>query len=440
MSIEISTILLFGSLIVLMALGVPLAFAMSGVAIVSTIFLWGPSALYNIPLSTITMTKSIVLTAIPLFIFMGLILERSGVADGLYEMMHRWAGPLPGGLALGTVAICTIFAAMTGVSGAAVVTMGIIALPAMLKRGYDKTIAIGPIMAGGALGILIPPSTMMVIYAWLCNESVGRLFAAGVFPGIFCAALFGGYVLIRCALNPKLGPPQPPEERSTWKERFASLKSVALPLALIVLVLGSIFFGVATPTEAAAVGAFGAFICALINRKMSFKDFREAVTRTFSVSGFILWIAMGATFFVAVYTAIGAPELIIKLVSAMPVSPWFIIIGMQIILLIMGCFIDTTGIAMITVPVFVPIVRALGFDPIWFGTIFVINMEMAFLTPPFGLDLFYMKGIAPKDVSMGDIYRAALPFVVLQLFGMITVMALPQLALWLPNLMFGIAK
>jgi len=229
----------------------------------------------------------------------------------------------------------------------------------------------------------------------------------------------------------------PVEQRSDWKRKAISLRAVILPILLVLAVLGSIFTGAATPTEAAAVGAFGAFICALVYRKLTWENFKEAVYRTFRLSGFIMWIALGASYFVAVYIAIGAPELIINLVTALKVSPWFVLIGMQFILIIMGMFIDTTGIAMITVPVFVPVIKILGFDPVWFGILFTINMEMAFLTPPFGFNLFYMKAVVPPGITMLDIYKSIIPFVALQMVGLIIIMIFPQLATWLPSLMMG---
>jgi len=316
------------------------------------------------------------------------------------------------------------------------VTMGIIALPAMLRRGYDKKLAMGSIMGGGALGILIPPSVVMVIYGLFSGESVGMLFMGGVFPGAILSALFCSYILIRSALQPKLAPSLPPEERVSWGEKLISLRAVILPILLVISVLGSIFLGIATPTEASAIGAFGAVVCAAVYRTLNWQMFKEAVYRTLRLSGMVIWIVFGAKCFASVYISLGAVELSSQIIEALPVGRWVILIGIQFTFLILGCFLDSAGIIMICTPVYVPIIKALGFDPIWFGILFVINMEMAFLTPPFGYNLFYMKGVAPKGITIGDIYRSIIPFVLLQATGLILVMIFPQLALWLPNMMF----
>jgi len=437
MSIELITVLLFATMLILLALGLPLAFALGGTGVIFIIFLWGPVALLNAPITVVQQMRTFVLIAIPLFIFMAMILERAGIADELYELMYRWMGPMRGGLAMGTVLICTLFAAMAGISGAATVTMGLVALPSMLKRGYNKHIAVGCIAAGGALGVLIPPSVMMVLYALFAEESVGRLFAGGVFPGLLLSSLFITYIGIRSFFQPELCPALPEDQRATWKEKFTSLRAVILPILLVVAVLGSIFGGVATPTESAAVGAIGAVVCSLILRRFTFKGLWEATVRTMKLTSMILWIVVGATIFVHIYTAVGAQDLVRNIIIALPVAPIVILIGIQLTFFIMGMFLDPTGIIMLTAPVFVPVAISLGWDPIWFGILYAVNMEMGFLTPPFGVNLFYLKGIVPKDISMADIYRAIVPFVGLQAIGLIIVILFPQIAVWLPNQIFG---
>ena len=438
MSIELITVLLFSTMLVLLALGLPLAFALGGTGVIFIFFLWGPVALLNAPVTVVGQMRTFVLIAIPLFIFMAMILERAGIADELYELMYRWMGGLRGGLAMGTVLICTLFAAMAGISGAATVTMGLIALPSMLKRGYNKQIAVGSIAAGGALGVLIPPSVMMVLYALFAEESVGRLFAGGVFPGLLLSTLFIIYIGIRSFLQPELCPALPEDQRATWKEKFTSLKAVILPMLLVVAVLGSIFGGVATPTEAAAVGVIGAFLCSIILRRFTWKGLGVATVRTMRLTSMILWIVVGATIFVHIYTAVGAQDLVRNIIIALPVSPVVILIGIQLTFFVMGMFLDPTGIVLLTAPVFVPVAVSLGWDPIWFGILYALNMEMAFLTPPFGVNLFYLKGIVPKDVTMMDIYKAIVPFVGLQAIGLILVILFPQIAVWLPNQIFGL--
>jgi tripartite ATP-independent transporter DctM subunit len=435
MSIEIITLLLFGALILLLALGLPLSFVLGGVGMVGCYFLWGSKGLFIAAAQTYGAMGKFTLLAIPLFIFMAMILERSGVAEDLYTMMHRWMGPLRGGLAIGTVLICTIFAAMAGISGAATVSMGLIALPAMLKRNYDKVIAMGCISGGGALGILIPPSVPMILYATLTGESVGGLFAGGLLPGILLAFLFVLYIGIRCFLQPSLGPALPKEERASWPEKLASLKAVILPFIIIIMVLGSIYAGVCTATEAAALGVLGAFISAGVYRKLTWTLVKESCYRTANLTVMIIWILIGAYCFTSVYTGTGAHELMEKLLLSIPGGRYGILFTMQAIFFVLGCILDPAGIIMICTPVFVPVITSLGFDPLWFGVLFIINMEMGYLTPPFGFNLFYMKAIVPPGITMGDIYRSIVPFVVLQGFGLLIVIMFPQIALWLPSLL-----
>ncbi len=435
MSIEVITLLLFGSLILFLALGLPLAFVLGGVGVVGCYFLWGPKGLFVAAAQTYGAMGKFSLLAIPLFIFMAMILERAGVADDLYAMMHRWMGPVRGGLAMGTVLICAIFAAMSGVSATATVSMGLIALPAMLKRKYDKIMAMGCICGGGALGILIPPSVPMIIYATLTGESIGGLFAGGILPGLLLTLIFILYIGIRCFFQPALGPALPKEERATWEEKFASLRAVVLPIMIILMVLGSIYAGVCTATEAAALGCLGAIISAAVYRKLNWQMFKESCFRTASLTAMIIWILIGAYCFTSVYTGTGAHELMEHLLLSIPGGRYAILFTMQIVFFILGCILDPAGIIMICTPVFVPVIKALGFDPLWFGVLFIMNMEMGYLTPPFGFNLFYMKAIAPPGVTMTDIYRSIVPFVILQGIGLVIVIIFPQIALWLPSLM-----
>jgi len=432
------TLVMFLAMVVVLATGLPLSFCLGGVGAVFIILLWGAkNSLMVVAYSAFTQTMNFTLVALPMFILMGNVLGRSGIADDLYTMIMRWMGPVRGGLAMGTVLICTLFAAMAGISGAATVSMGLIALPSMLKRGYDKRIAVGCISAGGALGILIPPSIPMILFGWIAQVSVGRLFLGGVMPGLLLSFLFCLYIGIRCYFQRHLGPALPPEERVTWGEKFVSLKMVILPILLVLAVLGSIFSGLATASEAGAVGAAGSLVCAAIYRKLNWAVVKEVTYETLRLTGMIMWIVIGAVCFTYVYTAIGAPQLMKELIATLPVSPWIVIIVIQLIYIVLGMFLDPTAIIMITVPVFVPVITALGFDPVWFGVLFVVNMEMAYLTPPFGFNLFYMKGVVPKSITMGDIYRSIIPFVGLQAVGLAIIMLFPQLVLWLPGLMFS---
>jgi tripartite ATP-independent transporter DctM subunit len=436
MSIELLTILFFVSLILFLALGLPLSFVLGGVSMVFIYGTWGPQAFYMVAAQTWGAMNKFTLVAIPLFIFMAMILERSGVANDLYEMMYLWFGPVRGGLAIGTVVICAIFAAMCGISGAAVVSMGTIALPSMLKRNYDKLLALGCINSGGGWGILIPPSVIMILYALISGESVGKLFAGGVFPGLMLLVMVSSYIGIRCYFQPHLGPSLPAEERGDWGRKLKAFKAVLLPMIIVLMVLGSIIGGITTPTEAAAMGVLGALISALVYRQLSWRLIEEAALRTLRLTGMIMWILFGAYCFSAAYHGMGAPRMIENLMTYIPGGPWGTIVFIQIVIFLLAMVLDPAGIMMITVPIFLPFVVAHGFDPLWFGILFVINMEIGYMTPPFGFNLFYLKGIVPPSISMGDIYRSVIPFTIVESAGLALVMIFPQIAIWLPYKVF----
>jgi tripartite ATP-independent transporter DctM subunit len=437
MSIESLTLIIFGLLIFYLILGAPLVFALGGTAVIATYFFWGPDALFMVASRTFSSANSFVFLAIPMFIFMGNMLDSSGIAQNLYSTIHKWMGGVRGGLAIGTVIICAVFAAMVGVSGAATVTMGLIALPAMLAHRYHKDIAIGCIASGGTLGVLIPPSVMMIILGFYTNTSIGRLFAGGIIPGFMLAVFFCVYIFIRCLFNKNLGPALSKEHRYTFTEKLISLKSLILPLLLIIGVLGSIFSGAATPSEAAAIGAFGSIVCSAVYGTLNWENIKKASITTLRLSCMVMWIIFGAAIFTNLYTAIGAQDFAHKLLTLLPGGAWGTLIGMQIILLILGCFLDPTGIIMITTPIFFPVALSLGFDPVWFGVLYCINMELGFITPPFGFNLFYMQSVAPEGVSMVDIYRSIYPYILLGIFSIIVCMIFPGIVLWLPNLIFG---
>ena len=436
MSIEALTLLFFGSLLLFLFLGVPLAFVLGGVSVIFLYFTWGIDSFYMVASQMWGTMESFTLVAIPLFVFMSMVLERTGVANDLYRMMHLWFGGLRGGLAIGTLLICAIFAAMVGISGATVAAMGTIALPAMLQRGYSKTLALGCINTGGGWGILIPPSIMMILYSTITGASVGKMFAAGVMPGVLLVVLVTLYVGIRCYFQPHLGPALPKEERGTWAEKIAATKSVILPILIVFMVIGSIIGGITTPTEAAAMGVLGAVLSALVYRRFTWALIEESSIRTFKLTGMIMWILFGAHAFSAAYQGMGAQQFIEGLMHLLPGGPWGIIITMMLIVFLLGMVLDPIGIMLITLPVFMPVVISLGFDPIWFGILFVINMEIGYMTPPFGFNLFYLKSVVPPGITMGDIYRSVVPFVIVQIIGMGIIMAYPKIATWLPDLLF----
>jgi len=434
------TAILFASMIAAIMMGIPLAFALGGVAILCSFFLWGPNSLYIFTSRTIGLMSSILLTAIPLFVFMASILQRSGIGDDLYTLVHRMFGSLNGGLAVATVVVCAIIAAMAGVTAAGTISMGLIALPAMLRRGYDKSMALGCIAAGGALGVLIPPSVTMIVYAAFTGESVGYLFLGGVLPGLLLSSLYIAYIIVRCRIQPRLGPSIPRSEKVPLQMRaFLSLfKGVLLSIAIVGGVLGSIFTGAATPTEAAAVGSALALLAAVVNGTFSRNMFTTSVIESLKVGAMAMWVVIGGSWFAAVYHALGAPELIVEIVGSFGATPWMALVGIQATFFVLGMFIEPIGIIMITSPIFVPIITQLGYDPIWFGVVFVVNMQMAFLTPPFGGNLFYLRGVAaPQGIGMGDIYRSIVPYVGLQAIGLSICILVPDIILFLPRLIMG---
>ncbi len=433
MNVGLMTLLVFGAVVVLLFLGLPLVFALGGISVAGIFLLWGKEAIPIVYYNTIDKPKDSILITIPLFIFMAYMLERAGIVENLYTTIQYWSGRLKGSLAMGTVVISTILAAMVGLSSAAIITMGVTVLPAMLKRGYDRNLAMGSIAAGSTLGILIPPSALGTLYAMAAGVSIGRMFLAGFIPGLLIAGIFIFYIGIRCYLNPSLGPPLPPEERVSQKKKLISLSSVILPSLLVIGVLGTIFTGMASVTESAAFGAFGSIIMVALNRRLSWKNLKEVSYNTLLLTLMIVWVIIAASCFRALYIIVGATDLIHSAFLAVPGGKWGAVIATQIILLILGCFLDEFGILIITMPIFIPVMKAFGVDLLWFGILFIINMEMAELTPPIGMNLFYMKAVVGDEVPMEQIWRAVMPFVGLLLLGLIIVMIFPQIATYLPN-------
>ena len=445
--IEWLTLIMFGSLLVLLMAGLPLAFVTGGLACVFLFILGDERALNIVPSRIFPLMTNYQLSAIPLFIFMASMLERAGIINDMFDVIYKVLGGVKGGLAAATIIASTVLAAMVGVIGAAVVTMGIIALPAMLKRHYDPKIAMGSIMAGGTLGILIPPSILAIIYAVVAEQSVGELFIGAVVPGLLLSGMYILYVIISCTVSPQKGPPIPEEERIPFKEKMRLMSGMSAPIALIAIVLGVIFTGVATPVEAAGIGTFGAIIVAAIHRNLDWQTLREASLTTLKASAMVIWIMFGATIFVGLYVLEGGQQFVQGALEATGLGPWGILILMQVVLVILGMFLDWVGILLLCVPIFVPIVKALGAaafgldNPddlvLWFGVLYLVNMQMSFLSPPFGYALFYLRGVAPPDIPMTDIFKSALPFLALQIIGLVLCMMFPGIITWLPNLVYG---
>jgi len=378
------------------------------------------------------------LFAIPLFIFLASMLEQAGIIEEMYDAFQKWTAPLPGGLASATVLASTLLAAVVGIIGAAVVTMGLIALPSMLKKKYQVRLACGSVMAGGTLGILIPPSILFIMYALVAGESCGKLFAGGVFPGLVLSALYCTYITIRCAINNELGPPLTKEERKqiTWAIKFKGLLSIAFPTILVFAVLGSIFLGVASITEAAAVGAFGAMIAAAMKGRFTWPNLKAALSQTVRVTAMVMWVCFGAVALVTFYYGVGGEIFIQELIWSFELGRYGTLAVIMFILIILGMFVDWVGILFLCVPIFLPMIVELGFDRLWFGIIYNVNMQISFLSPPFGYALFYLKGVAPPEISMKEIIRAVLPFIGLQFIGLVICIAFPPIATWLPNMVF----
>jgi len=428
-------LLLFGALLVVMALGVPIAFGMSAVSIVFGLIFWGGSAsLDAFNLGSYSKVLEFTLSAIPLYILMAAILQYSDIAEDLYDVVYKWLGGVRGGLAAGTTAISSIFAAMVGIATVATATLGMTARPAMLQKGYDDKLIMGTIIAGGALGILIPPSVLMIIYASEARVSAGAMFMGGVIPGALAAIVFIGYVLIISYKYPEKGPAIPKDQRFTWKEKFQSLRSVILPVSVILVVLGAIYGGLATPSEAAAIGVVGTMISAGIKKKLTFINMKKIVTMAVQLNAMVLWIVVGAVAYSRIVTVTGVGQWFADFILSFDTSPIMILLMMQVVFFILGMFIDPTAIILITGPLFLPVVTELGYDPVWYGVLFVINMCMAYMTPPFGFNLFVMRGVA-KDVSIKTVYASVWPFVGMYAFILALVIIFPSLVLWLPSIM-----
>jgi tripartite ATP-independent transporter DctM subunit len=450
MNIEELTYIMFGSLLVLLMLGLPLAFVTGGLGVVFIYLIGGQVMVNIIPSRIFPMMTNSDLAAIPLFIFMASMLERAGLIEEMFDVIYQWMGGLRGGLAAATIIASTILAAMVGVIGAAVVTMGIIALPAMLKRNYDPQIAIGSIMAGGTLGILIPPSILAILYAVVAQQSVGELYLGSLVPGLMLSGMYVAYVLIRTWLKPDMGPAVPVEERISLSQKFKLLLKLIAPLILVALVLGLLFAGIATPVEAAGIGSFGAIIVAIMHGRFNLVALREASVSTVKASAMVLWIIFGASIFVGFYILQGGQTFISDAILGTGLSPYGILFLMMVLLVILGMFLDWVGILLLAVPIFVPIIKSLTFDgllglppvpgdkvALWFGVIYLVNMQMSFLSPPFGYALFYIRGVAPESISMATIFRSSLVFLALQALGLLLCILIPGIVTFLPSLVYG---
>jgi tripartite ATP-independent transporter DctM subunit len=430
MDIGTVTLLLFGGLLTLLALGVPVVFALGGISVLILYLNGGPQDLYMVATTCYRQITDYGLMTIPLFLLMGNFLIHSGISDRLFKALNLWLSNVRGGLAYVSIGVCVALA-MCGGFGPGILTMGLIAVPAMLKHNYNKQLALGSVMAGGVLGEIIPPSIIMIIFAYISRISIGKIFFGGMVPGFLTALLYVLYIAIRTWIQPELAPKM--KEEVLWRHRIVALKEIVLPAALVVAVLGSIFLGIATPSEAAGIGAFGAFVVCILHRQLNWKVISDSCLETLKISGMALWILVAATLFGVVYISAGAQDMVMEIVEKIPVNRWLILLVMQIILLIFGMFMDDYAVLTICAPIFMPIAIYLGFNPVWFSIVFILNMQVAYLSPPFGWALILMKGVAPPEIHTKDIWRSVPPFAAIQVLVLVVTMLFPEIALWLPN-------
>ena len=436
MSIELVSFLFVAVFVVILLTGLPLAFATGAVAAFFAVVLFGWPGLTLIVGRVFTLMGNYVLVSVPLFIFMACVLERAGIAEAIFRAAHVWSGRMPGGLAVAVIISCALMAAMVGVIGAEIVTMGVVALPAMLARGYKKELALGCICAGGGLATLIPPSVVFIMYGLTAGVSIGQLYMAGVIPGLMLAAMYIAYIIVRCRQRPDFAPPASEAELAIpFQEKVVLLKELILPGLVAFSVLGSLYLGWATPTEAAGVGVLGAVVAMWWNGKFGWDKLRKAAEDTAKVTVMLYWLFFGSSALIGVYTLAGGTKLIQDALAGLPVGPLGVVVLIQIVWIILGCFIDWIGILLLTAPIFVPVVLALGFDPVWMGVLFCMNMQISYISPPFGPAAFYLKGVTPAGITLGDIFGSIWPYMGLQVIALGLVVAFPQIALWLPNTM-----
>jgi tripartite ATP-independent transporter DctM subunit len=422
--IEWATLWMFVALFGLLLTGMPLAFVTLLVALIFALGWFGPMAVPLITSRIFSFVNSFVFVSVPMFVLMAAILDRSGIAKDLFDAMRVVGGRLRGGVAIQTLFVAVILAAMSGIIGGEVVLLGLLALPQMLRLGYDRKLAIGVCCAGGALGTMIPPSIVLIIYGLTASVSIGDLFTASFLPGLVLASFYVAYVLIRAYLNPALAPIPKPDETTT-AEKLRLLKGLILPLLVVAFVLGSIYGGIASVTEASAIGVIGVMLSTVIRGEFTLDLLVGAAKRTLATVGMIVWIGIGASALVGVFNLMGGIDFVSGLITGISENPTVIVLFMMAILFVLGMFLDWVGIALLTMPIFVPIIRELGLDPVWFGVVFAMNMQVSFLSPPFGPAAFYLKSVAPPDISLGEIFRSLLPFIALQIVAVALLIVFP---------------
>jgi tripartite ATP-independent transporter DctM subunit len=440
MSYEMIALFMFASMMLMLFTGQRVFGAIGAVGAIAAITLWGTGGSDIAFASAMKLMKWYPLLTLPMFIFMGYVLSESKIADDLYKMFHVWMGPVRGGLAIGTIGLMILISAMNGLSVAGMAIGATIALPELLKRGYDKRMVTGVIQAGSSLGILVPPSVVLVLYAMIARQPVGQLWLAGVFPGLLMAALFMLYIYIRCRIQPELGPALDEDERENMplSEKLGLLRAGMLPLFIFAVMMVPFINGWTSLVESSAVGASTAFLAAVFKGRMNKKVFETSVRQTLAISCMFMWIILAALGFGAVFDGLGAVKAIDTLFTdQLGLNPWVILILMQLSFLVMGTFLDDTAMLVIVAPLYVPLVKALGFDLVWYGVLYTITTQIAYMTPPFGYNLFLMRAMAPPEITLKDIYSSIAPFVLVMLFALALVIIFPQIAMWLPNTVYG---
>ena len=439
MSYEMIAIVMFSTMMVMLFTGQRVFGAIGFVGAAAGMMLWGVGGV-DVPFSAaMKLMKWYPMLTLPMFIFMGYVLSESKIADDLYKMFHVWMGPVRGGLAIGTIGLMVLISAMNGLSVAGMAIGATIALPELLKRKYDKIMVTGVIQAGSSLGILVPPSVVLVLYAMIARQPVGQLWLAGVVPGLMMAAMFIIYIYIRCRINPDLGPALPEDERNvSTAEKMRLLRAGVLPLVIFASMMVPFVNGWTSLVESSAIGAMAAFVAAVLKGRMTKDVFETSVKQTLGISCMFMWIILAALGFGAIFDGLGAVNAIKDLFTEqMHLSPWTILILMQLSFIVMGTFLDDTAMLVIVAPLYVPLVDQLGFDLIWYGVLYTITTQIAYMTPPFGYNLFLMRAMAPPEIGLRDIYRSIVPFVMLMVLALTLVMIIPDIAMWLPNSVYG---
>ncbi|MAN55779.1 MAG: TRAP transporter large permease [Paracoccus sp. (in: a-proteobacteria)] len=429
MGIEAGTGLLFVMLLALLVTGIPLAFVTLLVTLIFALGWFGPNVVPLITSRVYSFVSSFVFVSVPMFVLMAAILDRSGIARDLFDAMRLIGGRIRGGVAVQTIFVAVILAAMSGIIGGEIVLLGLIALPQMLRQGYDRRLAIGVVCAGGSLGTMVPPSIVLIIYGLTANVSIGELFTAAFIPGFMLALFYVSYVLARAYLTPG-AVPDPVREPVPLAEKLRLLKGLFLPIVVVIMVLGSIYGGIASVTEASAVGVAGVMLSTMLRGEFTWSLLRGAAMQTLQTVGMIVWIGIGASALVGVFNLMGGIKFVSELITGISENPTIIILFMMAILFVLGMFLDWVGIALLTMPIFVPIIKTLGFDPVWFGVLFAMNMQVSFLSPPFGPAAFYLKSVVPPDISLGEIFRSLMPFILLQVLAVAMLILFPGIAMY----------